>query len=268
MPRKTNCKPDKPLQFNWPKRPEQPLNNQPAPDKGIFLATLLFFLLGMSGIYLYYRQPDISRPLGSALAAMSSPFPTQEKPIAAPFTLPAQTATLTLEPEPTFSPTPDITATPRSTPTPAATATASWLTEAFLPLPQDKWLEVDLGKQLLTAHIGATSVFTAAISSSGAVTVRAAGRYRIIEKQATRLLTGPGYYLPDVPWVMLLTQELFLDGAYWLDSFGAASQYGSINLSPEDAQRVFEWSGPALPPGSTSVKATAQDPGTWVLVHP
>ncbi|MHB9033683.1 MAG: L,D-transpeptidase family protein [Anaerolineae bacterium] len=241
---------------------------QPTPGKGILLAILLFTLAGLSSIYLYYRQPDASRPLGAALAAMSSPFPTQVQPTSAPTQLPAQTATLTPEPEPSASPTPGITATPSAAPTPAVTATPAWLSEEFLPLPQDKWLEVDLGKQLLTAHIGETSVFTAAVSSSSAVSAQAAGKYRIIEKQATRLLTGPGYYLPDVPWVMLLTKDLLLDGAYWLDSFGAASQYGSINLSPEDAQRVFEWTGPAMPPGTTSVKATARDPGTWVLVHP
>ena len=40
-----------------------------------------------------------------------------------------------------------------------------------------------------------------------------------------------------------------LHGAYWHDKFGRPKSHGCINLSPEDARRLFFCTEPAVPPG-------------------
>ena len=60
-----------------------------------------------------------------------------------------------------------------------------------------------------------------------------------------------------------------LHGAYWHDQWGELKSGGCVNLSPLDAQRVFEWTEPALPPGwhgARSIKELGR--ATRVVVRP
>lgn len=262
--------------LEWPKRPERrhSVNEEmPASTRGMLVAVLLFILAGSSGVYLFYVQPERQQLFGlrAALAPVApAAAPEQTAPAVRLTPTPQSSPTPTLPPSaaPSASAAAQVTHTSAPTSTAVATATPGWLTADILPLPEGKWIEVDLGRQLLTAHAGLTDVFTMTISTGSSVTAASAGKYRITEKLASRLLTGPGYYLPDVPWVMLVTPNMLFDGAYWLDTFGTPSQHGSINLRPEDAQRLFEWAEPVMPQDAASVKASSQSPGTWVIIHP
>jgi len=140
--------------------------------------------------------------------------------------------------------------------------------EHYLPLPVgEKWIEIDITKQMLWAYEEDHVVLTATISTDRGVTQSSLGKYRIAHKEALKLLTGPGYYLPDVPWVMVINTGLFLHGAYWQDFWGTPSNYGSINLRPADARWLYDWTTPNVPTGQQSGDATSQDQGTWVLIH-
>ncbi len=262
--------------LKWPKRPDRRRSangEMPGSTRGMLVAVLLFLLVGSSGVYLFYVQPEWQQLFGlrAALSPVApSAAPEQTAPAAqlAPTSMPSATSTLAPSVAPSASAAAQATHTVAPTNTAAATATPGWLTADILPLPEGKWIEVDLGRQLLTAHDGLTDVFTMTVSTGGSVTAASAGKHRITEKLASRLLTGPGYYLPDVPWVMLVTPDILFDGAYWLDTFGTPSQHGSINLRPVDAQRLFEWAEPVMPQDAASVKASSQSPGTWVIIHP
>jgi lipoprotein-anchoring transpeptidase ErfK/SrfK len=166
--------------------------------------------------------------------------------------------TPTISPTITQSPSPGMTATP----------TPTWISDRYLPLPlSEQWIEIDISKQVLWAYDGGNVVFSATISTGRDITQDSLGKYRIAHKVATTLITGPGYYLPDVPWVMVINATLMLHGAYWQDSWGKPSNYGSINLRPADAKWLYDWSSPSVPAGQQSVQATAQDQGTWVVIH-
>ncbi len=93
------------------------------------------------------------------------------------------------------------------------------------------------------------------------------GRYRIYQKLRYRDMAGPGYYLRNVPYVMYFYASYAIHGTYWHNNFGQPMSHGCVNLKNEDAAWLFKWAAPILPAGRNSVKASADDPGTWVMIH-
>lgn len=189
-----------------------------------------------------------------------------------PTITPSPTATLT--PSPTSTPTNTPTVTPSATPsptitlTPSPTPTPAWHTAQILPLPLDeKWIEVDLTTQTLYAYEGETRVFTATVSTGKGNTPTVQGKFRIQRKYESQLMTGPGYYLPNVPYIMYFHYNFALHGAYWHDKWGTPTSHGCVNLKREDAEWLYYWTDPAVPEGVKSITASPGDQGTWVIVH-
>lgn len=189
-----------------------------------------------------------------------------------PTITPSPTATLT--PSPTATPTHTPTLTPTATPsptitlTPSPTPTPAWHTAQILPLPLDeKWIEVDLTTQTLYAYERETRVFTATVSTGKGNTPTVQGKFRIQRKYESQLMTGPGYYLPNVPYVMYFHYNFALHGAYWHDKWGTPTSHGCVNLKREDAEWLYHWTDPAVPEGVKSITATPGNQGTWVIVH-
>jgi lipoprotein-anchoring transpeptidase ErfK/SrfK len=80
-------------------------------------------------------------------------------------------------------------------------------------------------------------------------------------------MSGPGYRLPNVPDVMFFYKAYALHGTYWHNNFGQPMSHGCVNLRTEDARWLYEWSGPVVPAGKNSVRASDENPGTLVVVH-
>jgi hypothetical protein len=133
--------------------------------------------------------------------------------------------------------------------------------------PDEKWIEVDVTKQRVTAWEGNVPVMTFLSSTGLPNTPTVLGQYNIYWKLESTLMTGPGYYLPDVPYTMYFYGGYALHGAYWHDNFGQPMSHGCVNLCNENAKALFEWAGPVVPPGQTQVTATFDNPGTLVVVH-
>lgn len=181
---------------------------------------------------------------------------------------PTFTATFSPTPSPTATSTPSPTPSPTPTLTPSLTPTPSWVTKRYLPLPLDeKWIEVDLSDQLLRAYDGEEICYTASVSTGRAHTPTVVGKFRIKTKYEAQLMTGPGYYLPNVPYVMYFYARYALHGAYWHDKWGTPTSHGCVNLKREDAKWLYEWTSPEVPEGAKSVCASRESPGTWVLIH-
>jgi lipoprotein-anchoring transpeptidase ErfK/SrfK len=133
--------------------------------------------------------------------------------------------------------------------------------------PDEKWIEVDVTKQRVTAWEGNTPVM-AFISSTGLPnTPTVLGKFNIYWKLESTLMVGPGYYLPQVPHTMYFYAGYSLHGAYWHNNFGQPMSHGCVNLSLDDARELFEWADPVIPPGQTEVVASANNPGSLVVVH-
>lgn len=140
--------------------------------------------------------------------------------------------------------------------------------------PGERWIEVDLFEQTLAAYEGERMVYATLISSGRpGPTWTESGLFRIWAKLPATKMSNPDssdgnpdwYYLEDVPWTMYFNGATALHGAYWHDAFGFTRSHGCVNLAPRDAEWLFNWTTPYVPPGEKVVYAHGS--GTWVWVH-
>ena len=104
-----------------------------------------------------------------------------------------------------------------------------------------KWIEVNLSEQMLTAWQGDVVVMHTAISSGRAGTPTVTGRYTIGNKYQAQRMTGPGYDLPNVPWVMYFYSGYAIHGAYWHNNFGVPMSHGCVNMRTDESQMLYAW---------------------------
>lgn len=170
------------------------------------------------------------------------------------------TATATNTPTATFTPTPTSTNTPTPTSTPTETATPEPTDTPPPPTdppqnegpgnvslpegvgPKDHWIDVDLTAQRTYAFQGKNLVRSFVVSTGTWLTPTVTGTYRVYVKYVSAPMSGPGYYLPDVPYIMYFHQGYGLHGTYWHNNFGTPMSHGCINLTIADAQWLYEFS--------------------------
>ncbi len=156
------------------------------------------------------------------------------------------TATLTFTPTPTFTPT--ITLTPLPTATRTATRTkvpTKPPAPGTVKVPSEvtgttKWVDVNLAKQRAYAYEGSTLVRTFVVSTGVARYPTVTGQFHVYVKYRYALMTGPGYYLPNVPYTMYFYQSYGLHGTYWHNNFGTPMSHGCVNFKTEDAKWLYE----------------------------
>lgn len=110
-----------------------------------------------------------------------------------------------------------------------------------LPTAGDKWIDVNLSTQTITAYEGPTPVYSALVSTGLWGTPTVVGTYQIYVKYPSTLMSGPGYYLPNVPHVMYFYLGYAIHGAYWHNNFGTPMSHGCVNLSLPDAEWFYNW---------------------------
>jgi lipoprotein-anchoring transpeptidase ErfK/SrfK len=179
---------------------------------------------------------DAPRAVVAALLPTATPTPT-------PTFTPTPTPTPTFTPTPTLTPTPTMTPTPTDTPTPTSTPTS---TPSPTKVPADqsasgKWIEVDLSKQRLYAHEGQNTVLTAVVSTGTRSYPTVTGRFRIYAKYRSTPMSGPGYYLPNVPYTMYFYGGYAIHGTYWHNNFGTPMSHGCVNMKTPEARWLFNW---------------------------
>lgn len=133
--------------------------------------------------------------------------------------------------------------------------------------PDEKWIEVDISKQRVTAWEGNVPVMSFDTSTGLPDTPTVIGQYNIYWKLESTVMIGEDYYLPEVPYTMYFYAGYGLHGAYWHDNFGQPMSHGCVNLSIDNSKQIFEWADPVIPPGQTQVVASEDNPGTLVVVH-
>ena len=104
-----------------------------------------------------------------------------------------------------------------------------------------RWIDVNLSAQRVTAYAGSTPVRSTLSSTGLPATPTPTGQFRIYVKYWSTLMTGPGYYLPNVPYTMYFYRGYGLHGTYWHSNFGRPMSHGCINLPTSEAQWFFNW---------------------------
>ena len=104
-----------------------------------------------------------------------------------------------------------------------------------------RWIDVDLTNQMVYAYEGDTVVNSFVVSTGTWLTPTVTGRHKIYVKVRMQDMSGPGYYLRDVPWVMFFSGDYGLHGTYWHNNFGTPMSRGCVNLTIDDAAWLFNW---------------------------
>lgn len=203
-----------------------------------------------------------------------TPIAVNALPVAQIADTPASTSVATLPPlsatplptkRPTLSSTdaPASTATeaPIASPTPAATETPGTMGMEIIvdtptsdynsslavggPFPEKgngkRWIDVNLSEQRVYAYEGDIVVNSFIVSTGTAQTPTVTGNYKIWIKLKSTTMSGPGYYLTNVPYVMYFYKGYGLHGTYWHNNFGTPMSHGCVNLSIPDAEWLYNW---------------------------
>ena len=112
----------------------------------------------------------------------------------------------------------------------------------------DRWISVNLYEQTIAAYDEGELVFASLVSSGLRGWWTRPGVFQVYKKYEADGMQGAFeadrsdfYYLEDVPWVMYYDDDRALHGAYWHNNFGWQQSHGCVNLSPADAQWLFDW---------------------------
>src|SRR5574338_929360 len=104
-----------------------------------------------------------------------------------------------------------------------------------------RWIDIDLSEHRVYAYEGDVIVNSFLVSTGVAATPTVTGEYKIYVKVRIQDMSGPGYYLKDVPWVMFFYEEYGFHGTYWHNNFGTPMSRGCVNLTVDDAAWLFSW---------------------------
>ena len=105
----------------------------------------------------------------------------------------------------------------------------------------ERWIDVNLSEQRVYAYEGDVVVNSFIVSTGVAETPTVTGDYRIYVKVQIQDMSGPGYYLRDVPWVMYFFEGYGFHGTYWHNNFGTPMSRGCVNMKIDDAAWLYDW---------------------------
>ena len=105
----------------------------------------------------------------------------------------------------------------------------------------EHWILVDLATQTVVAMEGSQMVRSFVVSTGTYRYPTVTGTYRIWTKLRYDDMSGPGYYLKDVPYVMYFHKGYGLHGTYWHSTFGTPMSHGCVNLTVADSAWLFDF---------------------------
>ena len=168
-------------------------------------------------------------------------FTATPLPSPSPTLAPSETPTEAASPTPLPTDTPEPTLAPLPT-LPAVQAPVSGSASTSSATGGAHWIDVDLTHQMVYAYEGQTLVNSFLVSTGAAPRLTVTGSYHVYERHVKGNMWGPGYFLPDVPYIMYFYKGFALHGTYWHSNFGTPMSHGCVNLSIPDAEWLYYWS--------------------------
>lgn len=98
---------------------------------------------------------------------------------------------------------------------------------------------VDLSDQMLYAFQDGVLVRMVLVSTGLPGSPTVLGDYTVYAKYASQTMSGPGYYLPGVPWIMYFYQGYALHGTYWHNNFGNPMSHGCVNMPTPESEWFY-----------------------------
>lgn len=106
---------------------------------------------------------------------------------------------------------------------------------------------VVLSTQMTYAYEDGELKYSALVSTGLPATPTVQGDYKIWNKTRSQTMSGPGYYLENVEWVMYFYQGYGFHGTWWHDNFGQPMSHGCVNMTNEDAKWLYEFASLETP---------------------
>ncbi|HKQ70904.1 MAG TPA: L,D-transpeptidase [Polyangiaceae bacterium] len=132
--------------------------------------------------------------------------------------------------------------------------------------PDEKWIRVSITRGTLTAYVGDNAVFATLVSPGRGGPPRGPfistrelsakhntpiGTFRVQYKDRYTVMSPDPeqkkYFISDVPYVQYFSGPFALHAAFWHEEFGEPKSGGCVNVSPDDALRLFSWTDPPVP---------------------
>lgn len=115
------------------------------------------------------------------------------------------------------------------------------------PTSSGKSILVSTDDQRIYAYEDGRLVHSHLTSTGRYETPTVLGDYKIYVKYLADDMSGPGYFLPQVPYTMYFYQGYGIHGTYWHNSFGRRMSHGCVNLPTEEAKWFFHWASVGTP---------------------
>ncbi|MBC8098073.1 MAG: L,D-transpeptidase family protein, partial [Armatimonadetes bacterium] len=115
------------------------------------------------------------------------------------------------------------------------------------PSNNGKIILISTENQRIYAYENGTLLRSHLVSTGLPATPTLLGDYAIQYKFVADDMSGPDYFLPQVPYTMYYYQGYAIHGTYWHNAFGRQMSHGCVNLPPDEAQWFFEWAEVGTP---------------------
>jgi len=135
-------------------------------------------------------------------------------------------------------------------PAPGSVADLGIIAAPQAPLPTitfGKQIVVDLSDQRTYVYQDGVLLRNVLVSTGLPGTPTVQGDFTIYTKLAAQTMTGPGYYLPDVPYVMYFYQGYSFHGTYWHNNFGQPMSHGCVNMPTPEAEWLYSFAEVGTP---------------------
>lgn len=106
---------------------------------------------------------------------------------------------------------------------------------------------VDLSDSRVYAYENGILMRNVLVSTGLPATPTVQGDFTIQRTYVSQTMTGPGYYLPDVPYVMYFYEGYALHGTYWHSNWGQPMSHGCVNMPTPEAEWLFSWAEVGTP---------------------
>jgi hypothetical protein len=111
-----------------------------------------------------------------------------------------------------------------------------------------KWIDINLTEQRLTAYEGRTVITQTLISTGLPSHPTPTGVFTVMGKVESRHMFGPDFDLPAVPWVLYFNLRGYaIHGTYWHNDFGRVHSHGCVNAPTAAAAWLYGWAGVGTP---------------------
>lgn len=115
------------------------------------------------------------------------------------------------------------------------------------PTSSGRSIVVSTESQRIYAYENGQLVRSHLVSTGLPVTPTVKGDYKVYIKLEADDMSGPDYFLPQVPYTMYFYQGYAIHGTYWHNAFGRPMSHGCVNLPTDEAQWFFNFAEVGTP---------------------